>query len=261
MPTLFIGHGSPTNAIEDNKFSRAWADIGRRLPKPKAILSISAHWETSGSRITAMPRPATLYDFHGFPQALYEIEYPAPGAPDLARSIQKALSDTVIQLDSNWGLDHGTWSILCHMFPKADIPVLQLSLDFNQPPEVHYQLGTKLQDLRNQDILIIGSGNMVHNLSAMTWQDTAYDWALDFDTRLADLISSGDHQALINYPSLGEDAHRAIPTNEHFLPLLYVLGLQKQTDNLTYFCDNVTLGSVSMRSMMLFEAHRSTISK
>lgn len=251
MPTLFIGHGSPTNAIEDNPFTRAWADIGKTLPRPKAILTISAHWETAGTSITAMPRPATLYDFHGFPQPLYEKQYPAPGAPELARSIKQAIADPIIHLDFNWGLDHGTWSVLCHLFPQADIPVLQLSLDFDQPPAFHYLLGQKLKYLRSQGILILGSGNMVHNLRAMVWQDTAFNWAEDFDTRLTALILAGNHQPLIDYPTLGDSAPKAIPTNEHYLPLLYILATQDKTDEITFFCEKVTLGSISMRSLKL----------
>ncbi len=251
MPALFIGHGSPINAVEDNEFSRSWAQVGQTLPKPEAILSISAHWETTGTCICALPTPPTLYDFYGFPQPLYEMQYPAPGAPDLARSIKQTIADPVLHLDHNWGLDHGTWSVLCRMFPKADIPVLQLSLDFDHPPGYHYQLGQKLRYLRSQGILIIGSGNMVHNLRAMTQQESAFDWAQAFDTQLAGLIEAGNHQALIDYPSLGDNARQAIPTNEHYLPLLYILALQVKTERIDFFCDKVTLGSISMRSFKL----------
>ncbi len=251
MPVLFVGHGSPANAMEINAFSRSWADIGQRLPDPLAIVTISAHWETAGTCITAMSQPATLYDFHGFPQALYEMNYPAPGEPELARSIKQAMADPAIFLDFSWGLDHGTWSVLCHMFPEAHIPVLQLSLDFNQPPAFHYQLGRKLKYLRSQGILVIGSGNMVHNLRVMTWQETAYDWAAAFDARLAALINAGDHPSLIDYPNLGEHAALAIPTSEHYLPLLYILAMQDKSDRLSFFCDKVTLGSISMRSLVL----------
>jgi 4,5-DOPA dioxygenase extradiol len=198
-----------------------------------------------------MDAPATLYDFSGFPQPLYEMRYPAPGAPDLARSIKGAIADLTIHLDFNWGLDHGTWSVLYHMFPQARIPVLQLSLDFDQPPAFHYQLGKQLIYLRREGVLILGSGNMVHNLRIMTWEDTAYDWAVDFDIQLAERITSGDHPALVDYPALGPDARRAIPTNEHYLPLLYVLAMQDKDDTLTFFCEKVTLGSISMRSLML----------
>ena len=249
MPVLFVGHGSPMNAVEDNEFSREWAKVGKFLPTPQAILCISAHWETTGTRITAMPEPATLYDFQGFPKELYEKRYPAPGDPELARSIKKSLSDVVVHLDLGWGLDHGTWSVLSWMFPQADIPVLQLSLDFDQGPPYHYGLGQKLKYLRNQGILILGSGNMVHNLRAMVWKDTVFDWAEEFDTRLTEAIQSGDHQTLISYEGMGDKAHLAVPTNEHFLPLFYVLALQEPSDAVHFFCDRVTLGSISMRSI------------
>lgn len=251
MPALFVGHGSPTNAIDVNEYSRTWMDIGQSLPRPKAIVAISAHWETSGTRLTAMPEPSTLYDFHGFPQPLYEIQYPAPGAPDLARSIKAAISDPVMHLDVGWGLDHGTWSVLCRMFPKADIPVIQISLDFTQPARYHYQLGQKLNDLRKQQILVLGSGNMVHNLRSMVWKNTAFDWARHFDEILCSNILAGRHAALIDYYSLHETAIMAIPTNEHYLPLLYILGMQEPSDTITFFCDSVTLGSISMRSLIL----------
>ncbi len=195
-----------------------------------------------------MSKPATLYDFHGFPRTLYEKQYTAPGAPQLVRSIKQAVSDPVIHLDFSWGLDHGTWSVLCRMFPKADIPVIQLSLDFDKPPEFHYQLGQKLKYLRKQGVLIIGSGNMVHNLRVMKWQDSAYDWALEFDAKLKALIQAGDHQALIAYQTLGDNARLAIPTNEHYLPLLYILAMQEKRGEITFFCEKVTLGSISMRS-------------
>lgn len=251
MPILFVGHGSPINAIEENAFSRGWEAVGKTLPKPRAILCISAHWETTGTRVTAMPEPATLYDFQGFPTTLYEVRYPAPGSPELARSIKADIPDTAVHLDSGWGFDHGAWSVLRRMFPEADVPVLQLSLDFDQPPAFHYQLGQNLKYLRSRGVLVIGSGNMVHNLRAMVWQDTAFDWALDFDARLAGHIAAGDHKALASYEILGDHAQMAVPTNEHFLPLLYVLGMQDSSDALTFFCDKVTFGSVSMRSLRL----------
>lgn len=251
MPVLFVGHGSPMNAVEDNRFSRTWAEIGATLPRPQAILSISAHWETAGTAVTAMDNPSTLYDFHGFPQALYEKTYPAPGDPQLARRIKAEVDDPAINLDFSWGLDHGTWSVLCRMFPDADVPVLQLSLDFDQPPDFHFRLGKALAGLRRQGILVMGSGNIVHNLRMVRWQDDALDWALDADIRMARLIEAGDHQALVDYPAIGEHARQAIPTSEHFLPLLYILGLRDPGDRLTFFCDSVTLGSISMRSLAL----------
>ncbi len=250
MPVLFVGHGNPMNAIEDNEFSRSWAKVGNTLPKPAAVLCISAHWETVGTCITAMPSPAILYDFKGFPERLYKVNYPAPGAPELARSIKKAMSNVVLHLDFNWGFDHGAWSVLCRMFPAADIPVLQLSLDFNKSTGFHYQLGKELKFLRNQGVLIIGSGNMVHNLRAMAWNDTAFDWAADFDAKLTKRITAGNHAALVDYQAI-KNNEKAIPTNEHFLPLLYVLAMQENTDTLSFFCEKVTLGSISMRSLML----------
>jgi len=251
MPALFVGHGNPMNAIEDNDFSRAWTAMGKSLPRPRAILCISAHWQTDGTRVTAMPQPATIHDFYGFPQPLYEIQYPALGAPELAHSIQQAVPDPMVQLDVDWGLDHGTWSVLHRMFPLADIPVLQVSLDFKLPPAEHYQMGQQLKYLRSQGILVIGSGNMVHNLGVMAWQESAFDWARDFDARLASLIQAGDHQSLIDYHALGDHAQLAIPTNEHYLPLLYILAMQDKADKLSFFCEKVTLGSISMRSLKL----------
>jgi len=251
MPVLFVGHGNPMNAVQDNEFSRTWADVGRTLPRPRAILSISAHWETAGCRVTAMPAPETVHDFYGFPRQLYEIQYPAPGAPELAQGIKQALDDPVVHLDFSWGLDHGTWSVLCRMFPAADIPVVQLSLDSSQPPGFHYRLGQRLKYLRGQDVLVIGSGNMVHNLGVMAWDNSALEWARDFDAALAAHILAGEHLALVDYEAVGENAHMAIPTNEHFLPLLYVLAMQEKSDSITFFCEKVTLGSISMRSLKL----------
>lgn len=251
MPVLFVGHGNPMNAIEENRFSRSWKEIGKALPRPRAILCISAHWETAGTAVTAMPRPTTLYDFYGFPQPLYEKRYPAPGEPALARRIAKVIPTPVIHLDFSWGLDHGTWSVLCHMFPEADIPVVQLSLDFDRPPEFHYRLGASLAHLREAEVLVIASGNMVHNLRDMAWQDDAFDWALAADAEMHGLIRRGDHQALIDYPQKGVHARRAIPTSEHYLPLLYVLAMQEPADRLSFFCESVTLGSISMRSLIL----------
>jgi len=193
----------------------------------------------------------TLYDFTGFPKSLYDVRYPAPGDPNLARGIKQAVSDTVIHLDCGWGLDHGTWSVLNRVVPEADIPVLQLSLDFDQPPAFHYELGRKLKFLRSRGVLVLGSGNMVHNLRAMAWEDTGFEWAQEFDTQLTSLILDGDHQALINYEALSESAQLAIPTNEHFLPMLYVLALKEESEKISFFCEKVTLGSISMRSFRI----------
>ncbi|OAH98960.1 dioxygenase [Methylomonas methanica] len=248
MPALFIGHGSPLNAIEESEFSRAWAALGQSLPRPKAILSVSAHWQTKGTWVTAMPQPRTIHDFYGFPQALFDFVYPAPGSPALAAKIQAEMP--FIQLDQEWGLDHGSWSILCHMFPNADIPVLQLSLDSNKSPEEHYQLGKALRWLRDEGVLIVGSGNIVHNLQAAIWRDAAHDWAVAFAERVKRLIVEGDHRAVIKYRELG-DATLAIPTDEHFLPLLYLLGLQDEGDKLSFLTDKTTLGAIAMLSVQL----------
>jgi len=250
-PALFIGHGSPMNAIENNEFSRAWAQEGKSLPRPKAILCISAHWETAGTHVTAMELPKTIHDFYGFPQPLYQVKYPAPGSPDLARLAQKTVRKAQVRLDEEWGLDHGAWAVLCRMFPDADIPVVQLSLDRTKDPAFHYDLGKELKALRNEGVLIVGSGNMVHNLGVMSWQDMAFDWAVEFHEKLRRLILAGDHDAMIHYRNLGEAARLSIPTNEHYLPMLYVLALQDKDDQIEIFTDKVTLGSISMRSLRI----------
>jgi 4,5-DOPA dioxygenase extradiol len=247
MPVLFIGHGSPMNAIEDTEFSRSWCQVAESLPKPKAVLCISAHWETEGTRVTAMERPKMIYDFYGFPEALYGKHYAAPGAPQVARLVRESVRQTEVGLDFDWGLDHGAWSILCRMYPEADIPVIQLSLDRRQGTEHHYELGRELRGLREKGVLVVGSGNIVHNLRQAVWQDTAFDWALEFDARMKELILSGDHEAVIHYGRLGSAARLAVPTNEHFLPLLYVLALQDKDEEVSFFAGKVTLGSMSMR--------------
>jgi 4,5-DOPA dioxygenase extradiol len=251
MPVLFIGHGSPMNAIEDSEFSRAWAEVARSLPKPKAILCLSAHWETSGTRVTAMEQPKTIHDFCGFPPPLFKKQYPAPGSPELARMTQETLHKSGVQLDSEWGLDHGAWAVLCQMFPQADVPVVQLSLDETKPPALHYELGRELRALRKKGVLILGSGNIVHNLREVVWEDTAYDWALEFDAQVKELILSGDHKAIIDYSKLGRSSRLAVPTLEHYLPLLYILGAKDESEGVSFFADKVTLGSMSMRSVRL----------
>jgi 4,5-DOPA dioxygenase extradiol len=251
MPALFIGHGNPMNAIEDTEFSRAWAKVARSLPKPKAVLCVSAHWQTPGTRVTAMEQPKTIHDFYGFPPALFEKRYPAPGSPELARTTQQMMREAHVELDSEWGLDHGAWSVLCRMFPDADVPVVQLSLDERKAPAFHYELGRELKGLRKKGVLIVGSGNMVHNLREIAWEDTAYDWALEFDAQMKELILSGNHRAIVDYTKLGRSARLAVPTLEHYLPLLYVLGAQDESDSVKFFADKVTLGSMSMRSVRL----------
>jgi len=251
MPALFVGHGNPMNAIEDNQFSRAWMQVGRSLPRPEAVLCISAHWETDGTYATGMQRPRTIHDFTGFPGPLYEVQYPAPGMPEMAERLKKSVSGTTVRSDAGWGLDHGSWSILCRMFPDADIPVVQLSIDYTQPAAFHYELGGQLKGLRKEGVLIVGSGNMVHNLGVMVWQDTAFDWAREMDRTLTELIVSRDHQRLVDYDQLGPAARLAVPTSEHYLPLLYVLSLQDDDDDVAFFAEKVTLGSVSMRSVRI----------
>ena len=251
MPALFVGHGSPTNAIEDNAYSAAWVAEGEALPRPRAILCISAHWETVDTQVTATELPKTIHDFSGFPQRLYEMQYPAPGSPSLARLVRASVKKTEVRLDQLWGLDHGAWSVLCRMFPDADIPVVQLSLDRGREPRFHYELGQDLRLLRRRGILILGSGNIVHNLGQIVWQDKAYDWALEFDDMIRGLILGGDHGSIINYQSLGRAARLSVPTNEHFLPLLYLLALQEKEDAVRFFADKVTLGSISMRSLRI----------
>jgi 4,5-DOPA dioxygenase extradiol len=253
MPVFFIGHGSPMNAIEDNEFSRAWQSAAEAIPKPKAIVSISAHWETRGVALTAMEKPRTIHDFYGFPQELFDVEYPAPGATKWIEQIQSLVKDTEIQPDFNWGLDHGTWSVLKRMYPKADVPVIQLSLDETADPEAHYALGRQLQPLRDKGILIIGSGNIVHNLRTILWNGAPFDWAIEFDELAAKAIQSGDHQKLIHYDQLGSAAARSINTAEHYLPLLYILGLQAKGEPVSFFNEKIFAGSLSMRCLRFGE--------
>lgn len=251
MPALFIGHGSPMNAVEDTEFSRAWAAVANSLPRPRAVLCVSAHWQTSGSRVTSVAQPETIHDFRGFPAVLHAMRYPAPGSPELARLAQSLDHEARIELDSEWGLDHGAWAILCRMYPKADIPVVQLSLDRRKSPELHYQLGRDLMNLRRKGVLVVGSGNIVHNLGQVVWEDVAYDWALEFDAKVKGLIESGDHPALVDHTKLGPSARLSVPTLDHYLPLLYVLGMQQKSEPVRFFADKVTLGSMSMRSVQL----------
>jgi len=247
MPALFIGHGSPMNAIEDNEFNRGWAAAARDLPCPKAILCVSAHWETRGCFVTAEETPRTIHDFGGFPRALYEMQYPAPGLPEMAGRIAQLAPAAGVQPATNWGLDHGTWSVLCRMYPQADIPVVQLSLDRSQPPDFHYKLGRQLNALRDEGVLIVGSGNIVHNLRLMVWEDAAFDWAVEFDTQARDWMLADNHESLIHYEALGRSAALAINSAEHYLPLLYILGLKQKDDALSFFNEKLWGGSLSMR--------------
>lgn len=248
MPVLFMGHGSPMNALEDNEFTQAWQSTAGKLQKPKAILCISAHWETRGTFVTAMEKPKTIHDFGGFPKALFDVEYPAPGSPELARETADLVKKTTVELDHSWGFDHGSWSVIARMFPNADIPMIQLSLDRFQTPQWHYELAQELAVLRKKGVLIVGSGNMVHNLRMLSWQnpEATYDWAEEAHEKFKSLILKGDHQSLIKYDSLGKSAALSIPTPEHYLPLLYVLGMQKGEDSVRLFNDKTVMGSIAM---------------
>ena len=251
LPALFVGHGSPMNAIEDNAFSRAWIELGATLRRPDAILCISAHWQTNGVMVTAMDTPKTIHDFYGFPDELASKLYPAPGAPALARKAKEIVRKAPVGLDQDWGLDHGTWSVLSKMFPRADIPVVQLSLDARQSPAWHYELAREIKILREHGVLIIGSGNIVHNLRLLSRRGQGFDWAIEFDATIKALIDTGDHPALADYPKLGRAAQLSVPTNEHYLPLLYALGVKDDTDAIAYFNEAITMGSISMRSLVI----------
>lgn len=254
MPVLFVGHGSPMNAIEDNAYHKSWAAIGKKLPRPQAILSISAHWLTKGTKVTGMSKPKTIHDFGGFPKQLFDQQYPAPGTPEFAKLTAELITYSHVQTDDSWGLDHGTWSVLLPMYPMADIPVYQLSLDYDQPPTYHYEIGKQLSKLREKGVLIIGSGNLVHNLGRVDWNNTGkkYDWAVEFDTKFTNWMDKGDHASILNYQKiLGSTATMAHPSYDHLLPLFYILGLQQKNEHITYFNDTIDLGSISMRSMLI----------
>ncbi len=251
MPALFVGHGSPMNAIEDNEFSRAWIAAGKALPRPEAILCISAHWESEGTQVTAMEKPKTIYDFYGFPPELYAASYPAPGSPELAERIQALVKPVDVRLDQGWGLDHGTWSVLTRLFPQADIPVIQLSLDVNKNAQEHYNLGKQLKALRDEGILILGSGNIVHNLRILNWNDAAYEWAVEFDTKVMKWVLDHDHEPIIQYHKQGKAAALAINSAEHYKPLLYTLGAGEADEVIRFFAEKVTMGSISMRSLQI----------
>ena len=251
MPVLFVGHGSPMNAIEDNEFSKAWKQIGNALPIPKSILCISAHWETDGTFVTVMENPRTIYDFYGFPPELYKIKYSAPGNPGLAEEIKDIVKYTKVENNYNWGLDHGCWSVIRNMYREADVPVIQLSIDRTKQPSWHYELSNDLKALRKKGVLIVGSGNIVHNLRLYDFYNTdrSYDWALELNKTLKTLISQRNFNDLINFPVEGKNASLAIPTNEHYLPMLYSLGLTENNENIEFFNDKV-LSSISMTSFI-----------
>lgn len=253
MPVIFAGHGNPMNAIEDNEFSQGWQSVGTSISRPAAILCISAHWETKGSFVTAMENPRTIHDFYGFPDKLFAFEYPAPGSPELAGAVRQAMSEAKVKADLSWGLDHGTWSILKHMAPAAQIPVVQLSLDYTLSPMDHLNLAGQLAPFRRRGIVILGSGNIVHNLRMVDWknQSAGHDWAIEANETIKKIIQSGDFKKLAGYESLGKAVQLAVPTPEHLLPLLYVLALKEEDESVTYFNDRCVMGSLSMTSLKI----------
>ena len=260
MPIVFVGHGSPMNAIEDNEFSIRWQELGKSLPRPRAILCISAHWETWGTLVTAMEKPRTIHDFGGFPQELFQVQYPAPGSPWLAEVIRTAIKSTEVGFDQDWGLDHGCWSVLKRMYPGGDLPVVQLSLDYAKEAQDHYALGRELFSLRQQNVLILGSGNMVHNLHRVVLKDNSLrdfnrpfglDWAIEANELFKKLINEDRHTELINYQTLGEAVQLAVPTPEHYLPMLYILALKGAGETVTYFNDKPLAGSLTMTSFVI----------
>jgi 4,5-DOPA dioxygenase extradiol len=251
MPAVFFGHGSPMNTLAKNRYTLAWRELGAALPRPKGILAISAHWYVAGTAVTAMKTPKTIHDFGGFPQALFDVQYPAPGDPALAERVRAALSPLAVELDHSWGLDHGTWSVLAHVYPDADVPVVQLSIDARQPPDFHYKLAERLRVLRQDGILTLGSGNVVHNLRAINWNENApaFDWAARFNGVVRDHLERGDHAPLVAYEELGADARLAVPTPEHYLPLLYIIGLQEDGESIAFPVDGIQNASIGMLSV------------
>jgi 4,5-DOPA dioxygenase extradiol len=254
MPAIFFGHGNPMNAVMKNRYTEAWSAIGRSLPRPRAILCVSAHWYLPGSAVTAMTAPRTIHDFGGFPRELYEIQYPAPGSPELAQRVKDLLTPLRVELDHSWGLDHGTWSVLCHVFPEADIPVVQLSIDETREAQFHYQLGKSLGPLRDEGVLVIGSGNLVHNLHTYAWGQhelESFDWAIRFETQARKFLLQGDDAPLVNYESLGRDALLSAPTPDHYLPLIYILGLRRPGESASFPVEGFDGGSISMLSVQI----------
>lgn len=255
MPVLFLGHGSPMNAIEENEFVTGFRNIAKGIPKPNAILCISAHWETKGTLVTAMENPTTIHDFGGFPKELFAVQYPAPGSPDLAKQTKSLITKTEVGLDDKWGLDHGAWSVIKHLYPNADIPVIQMSIDYSQTPQYHYELAQQIKSLREKGVLVIGSGNMVHNLHMVAWkqlnENFGFDWAIEANEKMKKFILSGDHKQLINFRSQGKAFDLAIPTPEHYLPLLYSLALKEEKDEVSLFNDKAVAGSLTMTSVKI----------
>lgn len=254
MPAIFFGHGNPMNALLKNAYTNGWTAIGNQLQRPKAILAVSAHWYFPMTAVTASLAPRTIHDFGGFPRELYQVKYPAPGDPSLASRVQNLLAPISVELDERWGLDHGTWSVLRHVFPQADVPVVQLSIDETQPPEFHYQIGKRLAPLRDEGVLIIGSGNIVHNLHTYAWgkdQVEAFDWAVRFERQARELLLSGDDVPLVAYETLGHDAMLSVPTPEHYLPLLYAIALRKEDEQVSFPVEGFDGGSVSMLTVQI----------
>lgn len=254
MPAIFFGHGNPLNALQQNNYTRAWTAIGKTIPRPKAVLTLSAHWYLPGTFVTAMPTPRTIHDFGGFPRELYEVQYPAPGDPNLAQRIKKLLDPISIGLDLGWGLDHGAWSVLLHVFPEADVPVVQLSIDETQPPAFHYEIGKRLSTLRDEGILVIGSGNLVHNLHTYAWgrhEVEPFDWAVSFEKLARELMLKGDDAPLVDYERLGRDAMLSVPTPDHYLPLLYVIALRRGGERVSFPVEGFDGGSISMLTVQM----------
>lgn len=254
MPAIFFGHGNPMNALADNEYTRGWGEIGRTIPRPKSILCISAHWYVPAVGVTARERPKTIHDFGGFPRELFEFEYPAVGSPELAERVNELLGGDVIMDTVRWGLDHGTWSVLCHVFPNADIPVVQLSIDETKPSEWHYEFAKQLAPLRDEDVLICGSGNLVHNLHTYAWGSETrepLDWACRFESEARNLMLVGDHKPLASYELMGKGALLSAPTPDHFLPLLYILATQRDGDSATFPVEGFDGGSISMLSVKI----------
>jgi len=254
LPTIFFGHGNPMNALTTNRYTEAWRAVGQRTVRPKAILSISAHWFVPETGVTISTAPRTIHDFGGFPPELYRVQYPAPGDPELARRVQHILAPLPVALDDSWGLDHGTWSVLTHVYPDASVPIVQLSIDARRPPAFHLEVGSRLAPLREEGVLIVGSGNLVHNLRAYAWGNPLqepYDWAARFETEARGLLETGDFGPLVSYEQLGQDARLAIPTPDHYLPLLYVLGTRQQTDAVSFPVEGSEGGSISMLAVQI----------
>lgn len=254
MPAIFIGHGNPMNALSKNEYTRGWTAIGQSVPRPKAILSVSAHYYIPFCMVTSAPAPPTIHDFTGFPKELYQLNYPAPGSPELAGRVKDLLKPDLVQYDERWGLDHGTWSVLKHMFPEADIPVVQLSIDETRPSVFHYETGKRLMQLREEGVLVIGSGNMVHNLSAYDWKNRdrdPFNWAMGFENFMRQMLLERNHPPLIDYEKFGKDAMLSVPTPDHYLPFLYILGLCGDSDHVSFPVQGVDGGSVSMISVRI----------